>query len=69
MASDIIDIKTVIAIQGNPVSNTTPSIGQYLGWDGYQWTPTNLPSSLPPSGSAGGDLSGIAGITQYLLVY
>lgn len=48
----------VIAIQGNPISNTNPTPGQYLGWDGYHWTPTDLPSSLPPSGLAGGDLTG-----------
>lgn len=48
----------VIAIQGNPISATTPTTDQALMWDGSEWVPTNLPSTLPPSGSAGGDLGG-----------
>jgi len=52
---------TVIAIQGNSISATTPTTNQVLEWNGTKWTPTNLPtipSSLPPNGAAGGDLSG-----------
>jgi hypothetical protein len=32
---------TVVKIQGRPVSPTIPSTGQFLGWDGAQWTPQN----------------------------
>ena len=49
---------TVVALQGNPVSSTTPTTNYVLEWNGTAWTPTALPSSLPPSGTAGGDLSG-----------
>lgn len=49
---------TVVAIQGNQVSVTPPTTGQFLQWNGTEYVPENLPSSLPPSGSAGGDLSG-----------
>jgi hypothetical protein len=58
--SDIITSRTVVAIQGTPVTNVEPSNGQALIYDaidGY-WRPENLPSSLPPSGAAGGDLDG-----------
>lgn len=30
---------TVIKIQSRPVAATTPLTGQFLGWDGAQWTP------------------------------
>jgi hypothetical protein len=48
----------VIAIQGNSISPTAPTTNQILEWDGSEWVPTDLPSTLPPSGSAGGDLGG-----------
>ena len=56
MTSDVSGI--VIAIQGNLVSSATPTTNQVLEWDGSEWAPTNLPSALPPNGSAGGDLGG-----------
>jgi hypothetical protein len=43
---------------GRPIATTTPSTNQVLGWNGLQWAPTTISSSFPPSGSAGGDLSG-----------
>ena len=55
--------QTVIGIQSIPVSTNTPSNSQVLSYDstdGY-WVPSNLPTiptTLPPTGSAGGDLSG-----------
>lgn len=49
---------TVTQIQGHPVSGATPGTNQVLEWNGTAWTPTALPSSLPPSGTASGDLSG-----------
>ena len=49
---------TVSALQGNAVSNTAPTTNQVLEWSVSAWTPTALPSSLPPNGSAGGSLSG-----------
>lgn len=50
--------QTVIAIQGIAVVATTPTTNQILEYNGTQWAPTALPTSLPPSGAAGGDLSG-----------
>lgn len=44
----------VVGIQGNPVANTTPTIGQVLGWDGIAWVPTTTTSSVIFSG----DLTG-----------
>lgn len=49
---------TVAAIQGTPVSGTGPTTNQVLEYNGSAWAPANLPSSLPPTGSASGDLSG-----------
>lgn len=46
----------VIGIQGRPVLSTLPTSGQALEWNGTAWAPASLPTSLPPSGSAGGDL-------------
>ena len=36
---------TVVALQGNPVSNTVPLTGQGLVWDGGSWNPTDLPGA------------------------
>jgi hypothetical protein len=60
MANDVNITTTSIveAIQTVPVSSTAPTTNQVLEYDGTEWTPTNLPSSLPPSGAAGGDLGG-----------
>jgi hypothetical protein len=30
---------SVVRIQGRPIAATTPLAGQFLGWDGAQWTP------------------------------
>jgi hypothetical protein len=49
---------TVTGLQNNPVSSTNPTPDQILQWNGSEWIPANLPSTLPPSGSAGGDLDG-----------
>jgi len=49
--------QTVIGLNGHPVSNTSPSANEVLKWNGTQWVATALPSSLPPNGTAGGDLS------------
>jgi hypothetical protein len=56
MTSDING--TVEAIQGVAISSTTPITNQVLEFNGTEWVPTALPSSLPPNGSAGGDLDG-----------
>jgi hypothetical protein len=37
---------TVVKIQGRPVSSTIPLAGQFLGWDGAQWTPQNAAGGL-----------------------
>jgi hypothetical protein len=50
--------QTVIGLQDRPISSASPSTNQVLGWNGTFWIPTSLPSSLPPSGAAGGNLSG-----------
>lgn len=49
---------TVVGLQMRPVAAAAPGAGQVLTWDGATWTPTSPPSSLPPSGAAGGDLAG-----------
>lgn len=49
---------TVTAIQNTPVSGTTPTTNQVLKYNGSEWLPTTLASSYPPSGPAGGDLTG-----------
>jgi hypothetical protein len=43
---------TVDGLQGNPVSNTAPSSGQVLQWNGTAWSP----GAIPPGGSGGGGL-------------
>ena len=41
------------------LNHTLPSLSSgYLNWTGSVWALTTLPTSLPPSGAAGGDLSG-----------
>jgi len=45
-------------IQGNLVSSDSPSNEQVLKWNGYQWAPGPDNSGGPPSGNAGGDLTG-----------
>jgi trimeric autotransporter adhesin len=50
--------QTVVGLQDRPISSVSPSTNQVLGWNGTFWIPTSLPSSLPPSGTAGGNLSG-----------
>lgn len=58
MPNDISISSIVVAIQGRPLSTDTPDTGDGLFWNGSQWEPTALPSSLPPDGAAGGDLDG-----------
>ncbi|MBX3041924.1 MAG: hypothetical protein KF789_14555 [Bdellovibrionaceae bacterium] len=50
----------VTAIQGRAVGTATPTNGQALIWSTAQnrWQPEALPGQLPPTGTAGGDLSG-----------
>lgn len=37
----------VIGLQGRPLSSATPTVGQFITWDGYTWKPTyGLPSSF-----------------------
>jgi len=43
---------TVKALQGNAVGTTAPSTGQVLTWNGTQWAPQTVVSSV------GGDISG-----------
>jgi hypothetical protein len=50
--------QTVTGIQGIPISATAPAAGQFLEFNGANYVPTTFPGSLPPSGGAGGDLSG-----------
>jgi hypothetical protein len=43
---------TVDGLQGNPVSNATPSNGQTLQWNGSAW----VPGAIPSGGAGGGGL-------------
>lgn len=47
----------VAKLDGYTLSASSPVANQILGFNGTTWSPTSL-SSLPPSGSAGGDLGG-----------
>ena len=50
----------VVGFQGRPVSNTLPSVGEALVWDGIAWSPSVVSGGGgPPTGGAGGDLSGL----------
>jgi hypothetical protein len=50
---------TVARINGSPLGTVTgAATNSKLGWNGSAWVPQALPASLPPSGAAGGDLSG-----------
>jgi hypothetical protein len=49
---------TVVAIQSVPVSSTAPTTDQVLQYNGTEYVPASLPTSLPPDGMAGGDLGG-----------
>ena len=49
----------VTGIQGVSVSAITPSLNQVLEYNGSAWIPTTLTGSLPPTGAAGGNLSGM----------
>jgi len=44
---------TVDGLQGNPVSDITPSNGQVLQWNGSSW----IPGAIPNGGSGGGGLT------------
>jgi hypothetical protein len=48
----------VAGLQGRSVASTAPSTGQVLKWNGTAWAPAADQAGGPPSGSAGGDLSG-----------
>lgn len=55
MSSDV--NKRVVAIQGIPVAQVAPTTDQLLIFDGSEYVPSDIPS-LPPSGTASGDLGG-----------
>ena len=50
----------VVGLQTVPVSAVAPTAGQFLGYNGVSWIGTTvvIPTTLPPSGPASGDLSG-----------
>lgn len=45
---------SVIALDGYPLAQVAPTVGQVLMWDGSFWTPSSVSGSF----AAGGDLSG-----------
>ena len=45
-------------IQGKPVNAHTPGVNNVLTWNGSAWAPAAPATTLPPSGPAGGDLTG-----------
>jgi len=49
---------TVAKLDGYVLSAPNPQIGQVLEFNGSTWAPSTISSSFPPSGAAGGDLSG-----------
>jgi hypothetical protein len=49
---------TVDGLQGRDVSNSAPSADQVLKWNGSAWAPAADNAGGPPSGPAGGDLTG-----------
>ena len=49
------------------VSNTAPTNGQVLAWNGTAWAPTMSSASGSPTGTANGDLNGLIQ-TQQLMV-
>lgn len=48
----------VARLRGQPISPLMPAAGQVLRWVGGEWTPSPESSGGPPTGAAGGDLSG-----------
>ncbi len=48
--------QTVIGLQGNPVSSTTPASNQVLSWNGSAWAPAN-PASGSQWATSGNDIS------------
>ncbi|MBM3323963.1 hypothetical protein FJY69_10870, partial [candidate division WOR-3 bacterium] len=49
---------SVDGLQGRAVSSTAPTTDQVLKWSGSAWAPAADASGGPPSGPAGGDLTG-----------
>ncbi len=49
---------TVAGLRGRTVSTAAPSADQVLKWTGSAWAPGNDNTGGPPSGPAGGDLTG-----------
>jgi hypothetical protein len=49
---------TVDGLQGSAVSPSAPASGQVLKWNGSAWAPATDDSGGPPTGPAGGDLTG-----------
>lgn len=49
---------TVDGLQGRSVSSSAPATDQVLKWNGSSWAPSADNAGGPPSGPAGGDLTG-----------
>ena len=47
----------VIGLRGNPIATTSPTLGQFLGWNGIAWIPTTMAGATV----FGGDISGATG--------
>jgi hypothetical protein len=56
--SGIYPSPTVDGLQGRDVSSSAPSADQVLKWNGSAWSPAADNAGGPPSGPAGGDLTG-----------
>lgn len=61
MSGDVVgnsNSNVIASWQGNPIALRTPGINNIPQWNGATWAPTATPTTLPPSGPAGGDLAG-----------
>ena len=60
LAGDVIGVSnsnTISNLQGKPVNAGSPTSNEALTYNGSEWVPVPVATTLPPSGPAGGDLT------------